>query len=215
MVDAGSALTMAQVVAIAREVWRSDEAAVIAAAIAKAESGLRPRAHNAVPPDNSYGLWQINMIGNLGPSRRAQFGLTSNEDLFDPRTNARAAYAISRGGTSWTPWSVYKSGSYKLYVPQARAALGQVGGGGGDGAGGALEPDSGVSSITNPLDSVSEAFEPINRFVSWIMDPRLWMRILMFIAGVLLIAIAVVLYGSGAVASTLLGKAGKLFKKVT
>ena len=66
-----------------------------AVAIALAESAGNPKAHNAVPPDNSYGLWQINMIGALGPDRRHEFHLHSNSELFDPKTNAAAAFDIS------------------------------------------------------------------------------------------------------------------------
>lgn len=90
----------------------------VAYAVAMAESGGRPRAHNtnASTGDNSYGLFQINMIGNMGPNRRQQFHLKSNNDLFDPLTNAKAAYAISNKGRDWGPWSTYKNGAYKKYL---------------------------------------------------------------------------------------------------
>jgi hypothetical protein len=70
------------------------------------ESTGRPYAHNqnSNTGDNSYGLFQINMIGSLGPARREQFGLVTNEDLFNPLTNAAIAYRISEGGTNWGPW---------------------------------------------------------------------------------------------------------------
>ena len=76
-------------------------------AVAKAESGGRPRAFNpdASTGDRSYGLFQINMLGGLGPARRKQYGLQSNEDLYDPDTNARIAYRMSGGGKDWSPWS--------------------------------------------------------------------------------------------------------------
>lgn len=88
----------------------------VMAAIAMAESGGNPNAHNAVPPDNSYGLWQINMIGSMGPARRKEYGITSNEALYNPAINAKAAAKISKGGTSLTPWSTYTSGAYKKYL---------------------------------------------------------------------------------------------------
>lgn len=56
--------------------------------------------------DLSYGLFQINMIGKLGPDRLERYGLSSNEDLFNPHTNARVAYLMSRGGSNWGPWKV-------------------------------------------------------------------------------------------------------------
>jgi hypothetical protein len=76
-------------------------------AVVMKESTGRPMAHNqnSKTGDNSYGLFQINMIGNLGPSRLKKYGLGSNEELFDPLTNARIAYIISEGGKNWSPWN--------------------------------------------------------------------------------------------------------------
>jgi hypothetical protein len=70
------------------------------------ESTGRPMAHNqnSNTGDNSYGLFQINMIGNLGPARLAQYELSSNEDLFNPLTNAKIAYKMSNGGENWSAW---------------------------------------------------------------------------------------------------------------
>lgn len=77
-------------------------------AITQRESGGRPDAYNPnrSTGDDSYGLFQINMLGNLGPARLKQFGLKSNKDLFDPYTNARVAYQMSKGGTDWGAWAV-------------------------------------------------------------------------------------------------------------
>ncbi|MGW4115426.1 type VII secretion target [Actinosynnema sp. NPDC004786] len=114
----------------------------IAVAVALAESGGDPRAHNPTPPDNSYGLWQINMLGSLGPARRREFGLESNRELFDPAENARAAHRISGEGRSWTPWTTYTSGAYKRHLDEARRGVeamkrgGSRGGSGGGGSGG-------------------------------------------------------------------------------
>ncbi|TDP96589.1 transglycosylase-like protein with SLT domain [Labedaea rhizosphaerae] len=93
-----------------------------AVAVALAESGGDPKAHNGVPPDNSYGLWQINMIGALGPDRRHQYHLKSNDELFDPATNARVANSISSDGHDFGPWSTYTNGAYKKYLHKARVA---------------------------------------------------------------------------------------------
>jgi hypothetical protein len=94
-----------------------------AVAIALAESGGDPRAHNPVPPDNSYGLWQINMIGALGPDRRHQFHLDSNKELYDAETNAQAAFAISGKGDSFQPWTTFTSGAYKSHLDEARKGV--------------------------------------------------------------------------------------------
>ena len=76
-------------------------------AVVMKESTGRPMAHNqnSKTGDNSYGLFQINMIGSLGPARLVEYGLKSNEELFDPLTNARIAYIISEGGNNWSPWN--------------------------------------------------------------------------------------------------------------
>lgn len=86
-------------------------------AIAKRESNGNANAFNGNPKtgDKSYGLFQINMIGSMGPDRRAKYGLASNESLFNPYTNAKVAYAMSNGGSDWGPWDVgsnaYNGGS--------------------------------------------------------------------------------------------------------
>lgn len=75
-------------------------------AIAKKESNGRPLAHNGNrnTGDNSYGMFQINMLGELGVDRREQFGLGSNAELLNPVVNAKIAYHMSNGGKDWTAW---------------------------------------------------------------------------------------------------------------
>jgi hypothetical protein len=70
------------------------------------ESTGRPHAHNrnSSTGDNSYGLFQINMIGSLGPARLKQFNLDHNKELFDPITNAKIAFHMSNGGKDWSAW---------------------------------------------------------------------------------------------------------------
>jgi hypothetical protein len=74
--------------------------------IAKRESNGRPLAYNGNKNtgDSSYGLFQINMIGDLGPERLNKFDLQSNKELFDPVTNAEITYHMSNGGNDWTAW---------------------------------------------------------------------------------------------------------------
>jgi len=75
-------------------------------ATAMKESTGRPLAHNrnSNTGDNSYGLFQINMIGSLGPARLKQFDLKHNKELFDPHTNAKIAFHMSNGGKDWSAW---------------------------------------------------------------------------------------------------------------
>jgi hypothetical protein len=83
----------------------------IAWAIAKKESNGRPLAFNGNPRtgDSSYGVYQINMIGDLGPDRRIKFSLDSNSDLFNPVINAQIAYHMSGGGEDFSAWKISKS----------------------------------------------------------------------------------------------------------
>jgi CBS domain containing-hemolysin-like protein len=102
------------------------EALEIAYAVALAESAGKATAHNDNPDtgDDSYGLFQINMLGDMGPERRELYGLKTNQALFHPPTNVRVAYEISEGGKNWQPWSTYTSGAYKkFYNPKANAAI--------------------------------------------------------------------------------------------
>ena len=74
--------------------------------IAKRESNGRPLAYNGDKKtgDSSYGLFQVNMIGNLGPERLEKFNLKSNKELFDPVTNAEITYYMTDGGSDWSSW---------------------------------------------------------------------------------------------------------------
>ena len=75
-------------------------------AIAMKESHGSPLSHNGnrKTGDNSYGLFQINMIGSLGDARRDKFNLASNAELFNPVVNAQIAYFMSGGGKDWSAW---------------------------------------------------------------------------------------------------------------
>lgn len=108
---------MASLMDILKQAGFKGEALKMAYAIAMAESSGNAKAHNgnAGTGDNSYGLFQINMLGDMGPARRKKYGLSSNDDLFDPLTNAKIAYQMSDGGKNWSAWSTYGSGAYKSF----------------------------------------------------------------------------------------------------
>lgn len=114
-------LNFDQLYNVARQAGFNDKNAKIAAAVALAESSGNSGAHNdnINTGDNSYGLWQINMLGAMGPERRKQYGLSSNEQLFDPLTNAKAAYRIS-GGSNFGAWTTYTSGKHLKFLPKAQ-----------------------------------------------------------------------------------------------
>lgn len=116
-------LNVGQLKALALAAGFNDRDASIMAAIAMAESGGRSAAHNnnVRTGDNSYGLWQVNMLGRMGPERRRSFGIGSNEALFDPAVNASAARKVFES-QGFGAWSVFRSGAYRQFLPGAMRA---------------------------------------------------------------------------------------------
>lgn len=80
--------------------------AVTMTAVALAESGGNSLAHNSHGED-SRGLYQIN-----APQHPAFAG----QDLYDPLTNARAAFAVSHGGRDISPWTTTHGGGQARYL---------------------------------------------------------------------------------------------------
>jgi hypothetical protein len=86
-------------------------------ALVMRESNARPKAHNdnTGTGDNSYGIFQINMLGDLGVDRREKFELSSNTELFNPLRNAEIAYFMTGQGSDFGSWGIgpnaYRSGA--------------------------------------------------------------------------------------------------------
>ena len=82
------------------------EAHKLAWCIVMRESNARPKAYNGNTStgDNSYGIFQINMLGDLGVARRDKFELQSNEQLFNPVRSAEIAHYMSQGGKDFGAW---------------------------------------------------------------------------------------------------------------
>lgn len=87
-------------------------------AIAKKESHGNPLSHNGnrKTGDNSYGLFQVNMLGSLGEDRRDKFNLVSNAELFNPVVNAQIAYHMSGGGKDWSAWKGLKTKAVRFWM---------------------------------------------------------------------------------------------------
>lgn len=179
-----------------------------AVAIALCESGGNTQAHNPRPPDNSYGLWQINMIGDLGPARRQQFGIRRNEDLFNGLTNARAAVRVfTDAGNSFRPWSCYTNGGYLRHLGKARTAARDPQPYVGEGA-----VSAGGIGLPGPLDALQPLFEEST-----------WQRVGMFVGGGVLVLVALfAMFGDDIVKAIPAGrlakgagKAAKFAKRVT
>ena len=110
----GAKLSQSQIQDLAVQVGFPSDVAPVISKIAMGESSGRSTAFNGKGADQSYGLMQINMLGDMGPERRKAFGLTSNEDLYDPLTNMKAAYEIYKT-QGLEAWGAYTNGSYKKF----------------------------------------------------------------------------------------------------
>lgn len=121
-----------QILQLALDQGIPENQAVIMLAIALGESGGRSGIDTVqsgldVNKTNEYsiGLWQINMSAELGEERARDLKLSSYDQLRDPATNARAMkYILDRQGLN--AWTVYKTGKYKQYLPDAKRALIQL-----------------------------------------------------------------------------------------
>lgn len=87
----------------------------IAVAIALAESGGDPNDYNPETAakggtpigQGSYGLWQIYL------KKHPEF---AGAPLFDPPTNAAAAYQVYAKAGGFSPWTTYTQGQYQAYL---------------------------------------------------------------------------------------------------
>lgn len=115
-------LQIPQIIGLAQNAGFSGDDLAVAVAIALAESnGGDPSAYNpevaAGTPQGqgSFGLWQIYLKAH--PEY-------ANANLFDPATNAAAAFAIySRAGNSFRPWSTFKNNAYLAHLNDVSTTL--------------------------------------------------------------------------------------------
>ena len=176
-------LTPKQIADVARQAGIPEDKIPTMVAIAMAESGGDSEAHNPKYPDNSFGLWQINMLDEpgyqLGAERRQKYGLSSNEELKDPLTNAKAAFDIlnSQGLGAWT---VYASRKYIDFLPDAQAAISSTPRSTGDlklpdsnnsinvpmPPGQSQQQSSGSGSDGGLMGALNDAGQALNRFIT-------------------------------------------------
>lgn len=111
-------LSASQVAMYASNAGFSGSDLIIAIAVALAESGGDPNAHGDLSlGQGSFGLWQI--YSSAHPEYGPDF-----TQLYDPQTNANAAFAIySAAGDSFTPWSTFKGGQYEANLNAASQAV--------------------------------------------------------------------------------------------
>lgn len=114
-------LSATEIYLIARKAGFDPDQAVTMTAIALAESGGNKYALNKNANEQSIGLWQINVNAHGN-----KFG-----NLWDPLSNARAAYAISSGGKNIAPWTVTRSNkpnnyaAWRAFAEQAARSAGE------------------------------------------------------------------------------------------
>lgn len=87
-------------------------------AVAKKESNGRPLAFNdnKNTGDHSFGIFQINMNGELMKNRLEKFNLNSVSDLFNPVTNAEIAFYMTKGGKDWSSWTYLDGERIKQFL---------------------------------------------------------------------------------------------------
>ena len=113
-----TSLTDSQLVELLKAVGFKGKALKTAWAVAKAESNGRPFAFNGNTNtgDSSFGIFQINMLGTLGPDRRDKYDLDFNAYLFNPVKNAQIVYRMTKGGIDWRAWSSYNKGAHYKWI---------------------------------------------------------------------------------------------------
>ncbi len=112
-----------QIALVAQKAGFTGNNLVIAVAVALAESSGNANAMGDVTIGGSFGLWQIYCMAHpylIPPSS------PDSVAWYDPYQNAQWAYRIS-GGSNWRPWSTYIHGTYRTFMPVARAAVSLIG----------------------------------------------------------------------------------------
>lgn len=154
-------------------------------AIALAESGGRTQALNTSNRNGStdHGLFQINSVHKA---------LLEQYDWKDPVQNAKMALRIYRdAGSKWTPWSVYKSGSYRKFY--TGSAGGSPTSGSTDSGGTSEETDTSYAEESTAPDEALANFylgtTPVS--LGFIGTSAFWQRLGLGLLAVLLIVIGI------------------------
>lgn len=175
-----------QLVRLAQDVGLNESRAHVAAAIAMAESGGDEDAVVHDDDDDSYGLWQINMRGNMGPERRRKYGLPNNNALLDPRRNAMVMADISNKGGNFNAWTTYTTGKYKKFLkkPGLLDAAGNLIEGAQNAAGNVVDNTVAIGEAAGTIAS------SVTKTAAWLSDSKNWIRIAYVGGGGLIVLVA-------------------------
>jgi hypothetical protein len=100
----------------------------------------------------------------------------------DPLSNAKMAFTISKGGTTWQPWEAYTNGAYKRYEARAKKAVSGM-------SGGVLEPSEIVDAGTGgpelgiPIQNLANT---IRKLITGLTDGGTWIRVALIVGGLIL-----------------------------
>jgi hypothetical protein len=118
------ALTDLQIAAYARKAGFMGDALRTIIAVVLAESGGDP--DNVGDESLANSTWGPSIGLGQVRSLRAETGTGRPRDatkLTDPAFNLRSAFAISSGGSSFRPWTMFTNGRYKGFLARAQAAI--------------------------------------------------------------------------------------------
>lgn len=183
-------LTPSQIYALARGQGLTPGNAIIATAIALAESGGNTLAQS--PPNKNgtidRGLWQIN--NGAHPD-------VLDSCAYNALCNAQAMAAISSQGTNWQAWSTFNNGDYKAHIAVAVNASGT-----------ATVPTSGSSGSTSGSNGSSGSTSGSNNPLSDVLN-SITNETVLLVAGIVFVGCGLYI-----VTSPLLAKVGNTAIKV-
>lgn len=114
-----------QIAAVAINAGWTGNDAVIAVAVALAESGGNTEATNSnTNGSTDYGLWQMNTIhaGDDSIGTGAGF-FPPGVGWKNPIQNALAAHSLQKRRGNWGDWTTYNNKAFGVYLPRGQAAV--------------------------------------------------------------------------------------------
>jgi len=177
-----------------------------ATAVALAESGGNTDAQNRNTNGSyDYGLFQINTVHGA---------LLNQGNKFNPLDNAKMALTVWRNaGNKWTPWTVYKSGTYRAQLLKGTAGAAKPAAIGAapaaefqpplvspegepltDPEGNVPIPGQGgpLEAAVGMLGDAAASLKGLNDTLMTLVSGGFWLRVGAFIVGSLLIAVSLI-----------------------